>query len=98
MEITITWTKIIVITLTYFSGRYLYYSFLKWNSGSYAPFDPTEFYQTSSYSEGWRMGHLHGSHQLRIKCEKYRRQIAELKEKHRISDIKVKSLESKILN
>jgi hypothetical protein len=98
MEITITWTKIIVVTLTYFSARYIYYSFLKWYSGSYAPFDPTEFHETSSYSEGWKMGHLHGSHKLRIRCEKYRRQIAEVKEKHRISNIKVKSLEDKLLD
>jgi hypothetical protein len=94
MEITITWTKIIVVTVIYFAGRYLYFSFLKYYTGSHAPFDPTEFYETSSYSQGWQMGYLHGSHKLKIKYDKCRNQYLELKEKYRTTQAKLNSLES----
>ncbi|WP_428330359.1 hypothetical protein [Mucilaginibacter sp.] len=93
MEITITWTKIIVLTISYFSGRYLYFSFLKYYTGCPFPFDPTEFYETSSYEKGWNMGYIHGSHKYKIRCEKYRKQIAEVKEKYSVTYAKLRSLE-----
>lgn len=56
MEITITWTKIIVLVARSFTGRYLYYSYLKWHTGSPDPFDPTEYCKTSSYTRGLEHG------------------------------------------
>lgn len=94
MEITITWTKIIVLTTGYFTGRYVYYTYLKWVTGCPDPFDPTIHYRTSAYTNGWNMGYIHGSHKLKIKYDKCRRQYNELREKHRVTCAKLDALES----
>ena len=96
MEITITWTKIIVLIAGYFTGRYVYYSYWKWVTGCPDPFDPTEHYQTSAYTRGWNMGYIHGSHKLKTKYEKCRRQYTELKEKYRVVHAKVVALENNL--
>jgi hypothetical protein len=96
MEITITWTKIIVVVAVYFTGRYFYYSYMKWVTGSLYPFDPTEYYKTSSYTHGWDMGYIHGSHKMKIRYEKCHRQHTELKEKYRIAHAKVAALEDSL--
>lgn len=94
MEITITWTKIIVLVAGYLIGRYLYFTYQKWVTGSPCPFDPTEHYQTSSYTRGWNMGFIHGSHKLKVKYDKCRRQHRELQDKYRISQAKLIALEN----
>lgn len=94
MEITITWTKIIVLTAGYFTGRYLYYTYMKWITGCPGHFDPTVHYRTSAYTSGWNMGYIHGSHKLKIKYEKCRRQYTDLKERHRLANAKLTALET----
>jgi hypothetical protein len=94
MEITITWTKIIVLTVGYFTGRYVYFTYLKWVTGCQNPFDPTEHYRTAAYTRGWNMGYIHGSQKLKVKYGKCRRQYIELKEKYRIAHAKLTALEN----
>jgi len=93
MEITITWTKIIVLICLYFAGRYVYFSYMKYVTGCQNPFDPTEYYSTSSYTRGWNMGYLHGSHKLKIKYSKCRQQYCKLKEKYHAACVKLNALE-----
>jgi hypothetical protein len=96
MEITITWTKIIFLVAGYFSGRYVYYSYLKWVTGCSDPFDPTTHYRTSSYTRGWNMGYIHGSHKLKTKYEKGRSQYNQLREKYRVTHAKLTALENNL--
>lgn len=96
MEITITWTKIIVLVAAYFTGRYVYYAYMKWGTGCTHPFDPTVHYKTSAYTRGWNMGYIHGSHKMKIRYEKCRRQYTALKEKYSVAYAKVMALENNL--
>jgi hypothetical protein len=93
MEITITWTKIIVLLSTYFAGRYVYFSYMKWVTGCDDPFDPTVYYKTSSYSHGWNIGYRHGTAKMREKYESSWNTLKTLKKRCRIAEDKLAALE-----
>jgi len=81
MEITITWTKIIVTAATYFIGRYLYFSYMKWVTACDDPFDPTVYYRTSSYTN---------------EHTKRKKELTELKDKYRKSQEMLSNLENSL--
>jgi len=96
MEITITWTKIIVTAATYFTGRYLYFSYMKWVTACDDPFDPTVYYRTSSYTNGWDMGYRHGTKKMRAEHTKRKKELTELKDKYRKSQEMLSNLENSL--
>ena len=59
MEFTITLPTLAITILAYYTGRYLYFSFLKYRSGHQRPFDPRCNYRTSSWLD-WQRGYEQG--------------------------------------
>jgi len=59
MELTITLPTLAIGLLAYYTGRYLYFLFLKYRSGHPRPFDPRYNYRTSSWPD-WQRGYEQG--------------------------------------
>ncbi len=59
MEFTITFPTLAISILTYYTGRYLYFSFLKYRSGHQRPFNPRYNYRTGSCPD-WQRGFEQG--------------------------------------
>lgn len=96
MEITITWTKIIVLALSYFGGRYLYHSYVRWYSGYPEPFDFMESLDTSMYYRGWQMGKVHGSHLMKAKYARCKKKLEDLEEAYSIARQKLNAYEDQL--